>query len=605
MFIFKFDFNVSIFICYLMHSMGYKNTESIKLNLISILYMKILNFLLIAIFITAINLYSQTETADVIYYGGDILTMEGDSPVYADAVATKGDKIIFAGKKSEAEKHKGANTVMYDLKGKTMMPGFIEPHVHPSIAATMLPNEIIAANDWVLPHVTKKAVVGHDAYIQRVTESINANAKTGVPYIIWGYHQLWHGELSRDILNKIAPTQPVGIIHRSFHEIYMNDAFMNYFNLKEEDFKGNPQVEWAKGHFFEGGWLALAPKIGGMFFKPDTYGAGLEIMSQIIHMNGITTVCEPGFPSSSFEMEYAFLKKEMDKTQPYEVYLIPNGTQLNGMKGGNDKAYDFIQTLSQYNTPNITFLPNQIKFFCDGAIYSQLMQMVDGYTDGHQGQWMTPTDLLKEQISMYWKLGYKIHVHANGDKGIQSLIDDVKSDQQTNPRTDHRFTLHHMGYFSVEQAKEMSELGMEASVNPYYLWALADMYSQYGLGKERGESLVRIKSLLDNNIPVSFHSDFSMAPMEPLTLAWTSVNRVTSENSKFSQDQRIDAYSAMKAITITAARTINLENVMGSIKAGKVANFTILAENPLKVKPMTIKDIKIIETVFKGISYPI
>jgi predicted amidohydrolase YtcJ len=88
-------------------------------------------------------------------------------------------------------------------------------------------------------------------------------------------------------------------------------------------------------------------------------------------------------------------------------------------------------------------------------------------------------------------------------------------------------------------------------------------------------------------------------------LAWTAVNRVTSENSKFSQDQRIDVYSAMKAITITAARTLNLENEIGSIKKGKTANFTILDENPLKVKPMAIKDIKVSETVFKGKSFPV
>lgn len=548
---------------------------------------------------------SQADAADAIYYGGDILTMEGDSSVYAEAVAIKDGKILFVGSRAEAETFKGDSTTMHDLKGKTMMPGFIEPHVHPSIAATMLPNEIIAANDWVLLHETKKAVVGHDAYIRRITESINENAKPNEPYVIWGYHQLWHGELTREMLNKIAPDKPVGVIHRSFHEIYVNDAFIKAFDLKQEDYKSNPQVDWKKGHFYEGGWLALVPKIAGMFFAPAKYGKGLDMMSQLIHKNGITAVCEPGFPSSNFEMEYNLLKKEMDKTQPYEVYLIPNGTQLYRMKGGNTEALEFTKTLEQYNTSNIHFLPDQIKLFADGAIYSQLMQMEGDYTDGHKGEWMTPLNLLKEQLTMYWNAGYKIHVHSNGDKGIQQVIDFNKLDQQTKPRKDHRLTLHHMGYFSEEQAREMADLGIEASVNPYYLWALAAKYSEFGLGKQRAESLVRIKSLTDNKVPVSFHSDFSMAPIEPLTLAWVAVNRVTSENSRFSQDQRIDAYSAMKAITITAARTINQENAIGSIKAGKVANFVILAENPLKIEPMSIKDVKVLETVFKGESFPI
>ncbi|MDE0537067.1 amidohydrolase family protein, partial [Tenacibaculum sp. L6] len=108
---------------------------------------------------------------------------------------------------------------------------------------------------------------------------------------------------------------------------------------------------------------------------------------------------------------------------------------------------------------------------------------------------------------------------------------------------------------------------------PYYLWALADKYSEFGLGSDRAENLVALKLLTDQNIPLSFHSDFSMAPVEPLTLVWTAVNRQTSQGSKFSQDQRITVFDAMKAITIDAARTLNLENEIGSLKVNKIANF--------------------------------
>ena len=213
---------------------------------------------------------------------------------------------------------------------------------------------------------------------------------------------------------------------------------------------------------------------------------------------------------------------------------------------------------------------------------------------------MTPPDLLKEQLSLYWDNDYKIHVHSNGDLGIQQVLDFNSADQKRNPRSDHRLTLHHMGYFTDAQAQQVADLGMEASVNPYYLWALADKYSEIGLGKERGENLVRINSLADKNVPISFHSDFSMAPMEPLTLAWTAVNRVTSQGSKFSQDQRVDVYTALQAITINAARVLNLENEIGSIELGKNANFVLLDENPLKMEPITLKDIKVLGTVYRG-----
>lgn len=544
----------------------------------------------------------SSDQANTIYFGGDILTMESDSASYVEAVAVRNGKILFIGSKVDAEKYKGDSTEMMDLKGKTMMPGFVEPHVHPSIAASILPNEIIAPYDWVLPTETKKGVIGHDPYIQALTESVQKNAKVEEVYWVWGYHQLWHGDLSREMLNKISRDKPIAVLHRSFHEVFLNDKAIEVMQIKEADFKGNPQVDWKKGHFFEGGWLGLVPKIGQWFIVPSRYSKGLELMTQLIQKNGITTVAEPGFPSSDFNLEYNLLKKEMDKNPPYHVYLIGNGTQLYGMNGNsNENAKEYMEALPQkYNTANILFLPKQVKLFSDGAIYSQLMRMEGGYTDGHQGEWMTPLDLLKQQIKFYWDAGYKIHIHANGDQGIQQVLDYVAEDEKTNPRTDHRLTLHHMGYFSDKQAEQVKNLGVEASVNPYYLWALADKYSEKGLGKERGENLVRIKSLTSRAVPVSFHSDFAMAPIEPLTLAWTAANRITSQNSKFSQDQRIDPYTALKGITITAARTLNLENEIGSIKVGKAADFVLLDANPLKIDPVKMKDVQVLGTVHHG-----
>lgn len=536
----------------------------------------------------------------VMYHGGDIITMDGDTIEQVESVVTEEDKIVYVGTKEEADA-KFPNAEQHDLNGRTLMPGFVEPHVHPSLAATMLPNEIIAPYDWVLPNGVKKGVIGHEAYIECITRSINENAKAGEMYFIWGYHQLWHGDLSRASINAITSEKPVGIIHRSFHEIYLNDAAIALLGITQDDFKGNPQVEWEKGHFFEGGWLALVPKMAPIMLEPTRYMEGLGMMTQLIQKNGITTVAEPGFPSSDFNGELTLLKKEMAKKPPYDVYLIPSGTQLFSMKGGNKEAMAFMETLdTTYSTNNIHFLPKQVKLFSDGAIYSQAMQMKEDYEDGHNGEWMTPLDLFKEQISLYWDNGYKIHVHSNGDKGIQQVLDYLVEDQKRNPRTDHRFTLHHMGYFTDDMAQQIADMGVEGSVNPYYLWALADKYSEVGLGKERGENLVRINSLVQRKIPVSFHSDFSMAPMEPLTLAWTAVNRVTSQNSALSQDQKIPIYNAMRAITIDAARTLNLEDKIGSIALGKTSNFVILDKNPFNINPMEIKDIKVLATIFEG-----
>ncbi len=547
---------------------------------------------------------NESTPSATLYHNGTLLTMAGDEPSYVEALVEENGKIVFVGTLNDARARAPRQALDFDLGGATLIPGLIEPHLHPSIAAVMLQNEIIAPYDWKLPAGVKRGVSGEENYRQRIKQSIQENAKPGELYFIWGYHQLWHGSLSRDLLNRIAGDQPVGIIHRSFHEIYLNDAAIAFLGIEEADFEGNPQVYWDKGHFYEGGWLALVPAMTPVLLEPEKYRAGLATMTSILRQNGITTIAEPGFPSSDFDAELQLLQAEMAGNSPYDVYLVPNGTQLYGMQGGNHEAMAFIESLStsdEHNTPNVQFLPKQVKLFADGAIYSQLMQMKDGYTDGHEGEWMTPLDLFSEQIELYWNNGFKIHVHANGDLGQQMVIDQVARLQKEAPRTNHRLTLHHMGYFTDDMTDQMAELGMEASVNPYYLWALADKYGEHGLGPERAENLVALRLLVERDIPMSFHSDFSMAPAEPLTLAWTAVNRKTSQGTRMSQDQRIPVYEALKAITIDAARTLNLEAEIGSLEVGKKANFTIVGSNPLKVDSMQLKDLEVRGVVYKGI----
>ena len=543
----------------------------------------------------------MASSVQTLYYGGDIITMEGNKPEYVEAVMVREGKIIYAGKKADTVNNYAGETKKVDLKGKTMMPGFIEPHLHPLIAAILLSGDIIAPHDWSVPDGIKKGVEGHDAYIKRLKASIAKYGKKDDVLFVWGYHQLWHGKLDRKMLNEISPDIPVAVLHRSFHEVFLNDAAIKLMKIKEEDYKRNPQVEWDKGHFFEGGWQALAPKIAPFMLNPVKYKKGLADMTKLMEKNGITTIDEPGFPNVDFDMEYDLLKSEMDKKPAYEIYNILNAGALTAVKGSLEKATKFIEEApAKYNTDNIKILQKQIKLFADGAIYSLAMQMKEGYTDGFKGEWMTPIETFKKQMRYYWDKGYKIHIHANGDLGIQLCLDTVRQLQKEHPRKDHRLTLHHLGYFTADQADEMKELGIEASANPYYLWALAEKYSKYGLGPKRAQNLVHMKSLQERGIPFSLHSDFGMAPAEPLTLAWTAINRMTDKETPVSQDQRIDVFSAMKGITINAARTLDLENEIGSIKKGKRANFTILEENPFKVDKRHIKDIEVAGVVFRG-----
>ncbi|HHQ49394.1 MAG TPA: hypothetical protein ENK19_11000, partial [Acidobacteria bacterium] len=132
-----------------------------------------------------------------VYYGGDIITMEGDTPTYVEAVVERDGTIIYAGKRSGAVNNFAGKTVEVDLQGKTMMPGFIEPHAHPvSLGALILANDIVAPHEWRMPHRTYPAVRGKANYLEAVKNIIDSKRDRTRTVMIWGYHKAWHGQLT-------------------------------------------------------------------------------------------------------------------------------------------------------------------------------------------------------------------------------------------------------------------------------------------------------------------------------------------------------------------------------------------------------------------------
>ena len=135
--------------------------------------------------------------------------------------------------------------------------------------------------------------------------------------------------------------------------------------------------------------------------------------------------------------------------------------------------------------------------------------------------------------------------------------------------------------------------------------ALAENYRTNGIGPERTEEMVRLADVVKAGVPLALHSDMTMAPAKPLYLMWSAVNRTTASGKVVGAHQRISVEDALRAVTINAAYSIGLENVIGSLEPGKNANLTILSESPYAVSPHGIKDIEIVATMLEGTIYPL
>jgi len=213
---------------------------------------------------------------------------------------------------------------------------------------------------------------------------------------------------------------------------------------------------------------------------------------------------------------------------------------------------------------------------------------------------MTPVPLFQQLATTFWNSGYQIHVHTNGDEGLEMVLRTLQTLQDAKPRIDHRFTIEHFGYGTDEQVGKLARLGAIVSANPYYMYELGDEYLQESLGHDRTTKMARLGSVARAGIPFALHSDFAMAPAQPLRLAQIAITRRTAGGKQLAKSERLTLDQALRAITLDAAFMLGLENEIGSISSGKRADFTILAEDPYAVDAGSLADIPIWGTIFEG-----
>lgn len=553
---------------------------------------------------------ADQSSGATIYVAREFITMDPRKP-RAQAVAVKDGKFIAVGTRAEVEAMAGKESRVDTTFANTVaMAGFVEQHVHPVLAALTMNTKVISIEDWDTIDGFSPAVRDEQGYTERLKKALADHKDRKTPFVTWGYHHYFHGELSRDKLNKLAPDLPVIVWHRSAHEIFLNDAALKLTGIDEALVRGasksaREQLSLPKGHFFEQGMFAVLSKVAPYLSSAEQFRKGLEFSKAYYHRNGITLACEPGGFLSK-RMQDAINAVYSDDATPFNHCFIGDGKSFYAIKP-NDAGSLLAETrkVENWGRGRTWYIPNQVKLFTDGAIYSQLMQMKDGYTDGHHGAWLIDPPAFDFMFQTYWDAGYQIHVHNNGDAGLDVLLGSLEKAMARKPRTDHRAVLVHFGFAQPDQVAKWIKLGGIVSSNPYYVTALAGRYAKLGIGPERSANMAPHGDVVKNGGSLSFHSDMPMAPAKPLQLVWAAVNRFTAEGPVAGPQHRVSLDVALKAITIDAAYSIQMDKRVGSIEAGKDANLTVLEQSPYDVPPAKLKDIRVWGTMLEGRVQPV
>jgi predicted amidohydrolase YtcJ len=542
---------------------------------------------------------ADTAPAVTVYSGGDILTMAGAEPAYAEALAVRDGKILAVGTRDEVAKAAGASAAQVDLAGKTLLPGFIDGHSHLLNYADSLVQANL--NPPPIGGVTKIAD------IIEALRKLKADLKAGPgdPLIGQGYDQDMLAERRHPTaadLDAAFPDNPVILVHASGHMLVANSLAFKAVKIDAS----TPDPEGGTILRKPGGRepLGLVQEMGMYPFQPILKGArkpevDLDLVKRAVAhyaANGYTTasealvlgekmpVIEAAADAGAFSIDVIALPAFTMAAELVGTGKIRWGEYRKGLKyAGLKIAVDGSpQGKTAYLTrPFLTPVPG-CKTDCRG--FPNLTQ-----------------DQVDQLVLLTYKNGVQMFSHCNGDAAVDMMIKGHESAEKAlaTPGKDRRTVIIHSQIMRADQLDAYAKHGLLPSffTNHVYYWG--DVHYA-NLGPERAEFISPMASAFKRGIRATNHTDATVTPTDPMFLLWTSVNRVTREGRVLGEAERISPYQGLQALTVNGAYEYFEESSKGTLEAGKRADFVVLDKNPLKVAPMTIKDIRVVETIKDG-----
>jgi len=529
--------------------------------------------------------HDKAGPPDVIFYGGPILTMNARAP-QAEAVAVRGGRIVAVGS-ADIKGLAGPKTRMVDLKGRTMSPGFVEPHAH---------FVFVAFDGWT--NVSPITTPDFDAVIAKIREGVS-RVRPGE----WVQVQQFDPSITRGarpltlaVLDALAPHNPLFIQESNGHIAYVNSAALKLAGVTRDT--ANPPgarfIRDANGDL-TGKLEEMAAQ--AIFIHKMPQPSAVEFQRRVRRLFdlsasvGCTTFHDCGIGLLAGPKDLALLEAVVAGDAPvrYQGMLIStlfDQWEKMGLKPGHG---------------NDRFRLTGMKAWADGSNQAKTGYQRENYLNSDKrGSLNFSVEQMTETIRRAHNGGWQVGVHANGDAAIDATIDAYAAALGGKPAGDLRHRIEHCSMLHPEQMTRMKELGLSPSflIGHVHWWGKA--FQERIFGPERARFYDPCASALAAGLRISLHSDWNVTPIEPLRYMENAVTRIMNEGGGvFFPDERIPVEAALRAVTIDAAWQCHMDDRAGSIEPGKFADLTILEDNPMTTKAPLSK-IKVSETWMDG-----
>jgi predicted amidohydrolase YtcJ len=550
----------------------------------------------LAIALVATACQAAPAPAERIIRGGPIVTVNPAQPA-AEAVAITGGKIVAVGPEADVMAWKGPGTVVTDLAGKTLAPGFVDGHSHFWSLVDVQTQALCASP----PAGPCRSVADVIASLKKVQE----RRKLGPGKFVMGFG--YDPELlaekrapTKQELDAAFPDNPVILVHVSGHGAMLNSKALKAYGISAATPTPPGGVigreagsQEPDGLLFETAFLPIFAKVPG---PADDESIELLKSGQELYLReGITTAQEGATMKHQLDLLRIMADRGLLKL---DVVALPFITEIDAVFGGqpprNEPEYK--------NRLRI----GGVKIVADGSPQGRTAFFTKPYlTDGPAGQksWRGepsfPQPLFNEMVNKVYAGGATLFVHCNGDAAIDALLEAHRVASGNDPAKPRGTVGVHSQFIRRDQLEKYAAWKITPSFFTLHCFYFGDTHVA-NRGLEQAAFISPMKAARALGIRPANHTDFNVSPLDQIFTIHTAVNRTTRSGITLGPDERIGPLEALEAITIDGARMYGEEATKGSIEPGKLADLVVLSGNPLTVPAAAIKDLRVEETIKEG-----
>ena len=517
---------------------------------------------------------------ELLLVNGNIHTMDPSNP-HAEAVAIAGGRFFAVGTNQEIAGLPSAGVPRIDLGGRTVVPGFIDAHLH-------------TASSGLLHLKQVNCDLRSIAAIQAAIRERAAKTPRGEWVLGFMYDDTKTAEgrpLTKADLDAAAPNHPVMITHRGGHTSYVNSraytiADVNDATRDPEGGKFERAGGKLSGRVEENARAPFLRKIPNSA-TPAERREGVKLITKLIAKSGVTSVNDPGgSPEDLGAYQDAYAAGELS----VRVYAFIRVAGIPRMLSAGIRT----------GLGNEWVRVGAVKMVADGSISERTAWMSQPYVGRPDdfGIQVRTADQLFEDARAAHAAGWQIGTHANGDRAIDTILRVYERLQRDTPRQNPRFRIEHCTLINDDLVRRIKQQGVIPTPFSSYVYYHGEKMKEYGA--ERLNSMFALRSFLDAGIPATMSSDYPPGPFEPMMFLQSAVTRTDVKGNVWGPKQRITVAEALKVATVHGAHACFEEKQKGSIEPGKLADLTVLGRDPLKEPPESLVTIPVERTMVGG-----